>query len=67
MHRRPPGSPFREPEPPPTVVYEVNDLVTHDRYGVGTVTSVTGTSEVIVNFGSELRRIALPNVKLQGL
>jgi hypothetical protein len=31
------------------------------------VTAVVGTSEVTVNFGSELRRIALPNNKLQRL
>ncbi len=69
VHRRPPGSPFNKPEPelPPAEVYVVNDRVTHDRYGVGTVISVVGTSEVAVNFGSETRRIALPNNKLQRL
>jgi hypothetical protein len=69
VHRRPPGSPFNKPEPelPPAEVYEVNDRVTHDRYGVGTVTAVGGITEVTVNFGAETRRIALPNNKLQRL
>jgi hypothetical protein len=69
VHRRPPGSPFNkpEPEPPPAEVYAVSDRVTHDRYGVGTVTAVVGTAEVTVNFGSEVRRIALPSTKLQRL
>jgi hypothetical protein len=69
MHRRPPGSPFNKPEPelPPAEVYVVDDRVTHDRYGVGKVTAVGGTSEVTVDFGSETRRIALPSTKLQRL
>ena len=51
---------------PPTV-YEVNDRVTHDRCGLGTVIAVSGTHQVTVNFGSETRLIALPSTKLSRL
>ena len=59
-------SPFnREPAAPAVPdVFAVDDRVTHDRYGLGTVVSVNGTREVIVNFGAETRRISLPNPKL---
>jgi hypothetical protein len=59
-------SPFnREPaEPVVPEVFAIDDRVTHDKYGLGTVVSVDGTREVIVNFGAETRRLALPNPKL---
>lgn len=59
-------SPFsREPVAPVVPdVFAVDDRVAHDKYGLGTVVSVNGTREVIVNFGSETRRINLPNPKL---
>jgi hypothetical protein len=64
--RRLATSPFnREPaEPVIPDVFAVDDRVSHDKYGLGTVVSVNGTREVIVNFGAETRRIALPNPKL---
>lgn len=70
IRRRPPGSPFNKPEvePPPPTVYQVNDRVTDDRLGMGTVIAVSGTTHVTVNFGSEIiRMIALPSTKLQRL
>jgi hypothetical protein len=45
-------------------VFAVDDRVSHDKYGLGTVLSVNGTREIIVNFGAETRRIALPNPKI---
>ena len=58
-------SPFnREPEEPLVQVFAVDDRVTHDKYGLGTVVSVDGVREVVVNFGAETCRIALPNRKL---
>ena len=45
-------------------VYAVDDRVSHDKYGLGTVVSANGTREVVVNFGAETRRISLPNPKL---
>jgi hypothetical protein len=64
--RRLPTSPFnREPEEPAVAeVYAVDDRVTHDKYGLGTVVSVDDDREVVVNFGTGTCRIALPNRKL---
>ena len=61
-----PNSPFsREPEElPPPEVYAIGDQVTHDRHGLGTVTAVDGTAAVVVDFGTERRRVALPNPRL---
>ena len=64
--RRPlPGSPFNLPEPEePAEQYAVNDLVTHDKYGLGTVTGADDADSVLVNFGAHKARIALPCAKL---
>jgi len=64
--RRLATSPFnREPVAPVVPeVFALDDRVSHDKYGLGTVVGVNGTREVIVNFGSETRRISLPNPKL---
>jgi hypothetical protein len=75
MNRRPavrrrvlPGSPFNvEPvESPPAEVFVTGDQVTHDRYGLGTVVGLEHNS-VVVDFGAEVRRIAIPNPKLTRL
>ncbi|MGQ0630861.1 MAG: hypothetical protein ACT4P1_07445 [Sporichthyaceae bacterium] len=62
-------SPFNKApvDAPPAVIYEVNDYVSHDRYGLGTVTSVDGIISVTVNFGTQTRRMNLPNAALQRL
>lgn len=68
--RRPlPSSPFNKApaEAPPIEIYAVDDLVTHDRYGMGTVVSTEGEHAVVVNFGVDVRRIAIPNAKLSRL
>jgi hypothetical protein len=62
-------SPFKPRVVEPVIpdVFAVGDRVTHDKYGLGTVVAVNGTREVIVNFGAETRRIALPNPKISPL
>jgi hypothetical protein len=67
--RRPlPGSPFNVPVvTPPAEHYSVDDLVTHDKYGLGTVTAVEDGVAVLVNFGSHERRLSTPCAKLTKL
>lgn len=61
-----PNSPFNVPAVPeePPEEYVVDDLVTHDRYGLGRVVRVGGSTEVLVDFGAEVRQITIPNPKL---
>lgn len=62
-----PSSPFRPAaSTQPVERFEVDDRVTHDRHGLGTVVGANG-SEVTVDFGSAVRRIALPSSKLTKL
>jgi hypothetical protein len=66
--RQLPGSPFNVPEHVVAAdTYVVADLVTHDKYGLGTVTSVEEGIAVVVNFGSHERRLATPCAKLTKL
>lgn len=66
-----PGSPFNVPdlahaEQPER--YSLQDRVTHDKHGLGTVIGINGDTEVTVDFGSNIaRRFALPNAKLTKL
>ena len=64
-----PTSPFNKnpAEVAPAEIYAVDDMVTHDRYGLGTVVATEGEFAVVVNFGVDTRRIALPNAKLSRL
>jgi hypothetical protein len=60
-----PGSPFNAPvvgEPAET--YEPRDLVSHDKYGLGSVLDVEGEASVVVDFGTHRRRITLPCARL---
>jgi hypothetical protein len=60
-----PGSPFNVPElEVPAEQYAVDDLVTHDKYGLGSVTGVDDADAVFVDFGLHKVRIALPCAKL---
>jgi len=60
-----PTSPFKPPPlPPPLEQFEIDDLVSHDKYGLGRVIGVSEDIAVIVNFGSEQRRIPAPYAKL---
>jgi hypothetical protein len=67
--RRPvPGSPFNKPppEPEPVKEFSVQDLVTHDRHGLGRVTG-TEADAVVVDFGTVKCRISAPYAKLTKL
>jgi hypothetical protein len=63
-----PGSPFNVPdteeplEPPER--YEPRDLVSHDKYGLGSVLDVEGEAAVVVDFRTHRRRITLPCARL---
>jgi hypothetical protein len=63
-----PTSPFG---PPPATLpaeeFAVQDQVTHDKYGLGRVTSVEGDAALIVDFGSCQVRILTPYAKLTKL
>ena len=64
-----PGSPFNNiPEPVRHIeTYAVNDRVTHDRYGLGTVIGVEEEIAVLVDFGTQQERITSPYSKLTKL
>jgi hypothetical protein len=66
--RQLPGSPFNVPViEKPVECYAVNDMVTHDKYGLGTITSVEEGIAVLVDFGSHERRLSTPCAKLTKL
>ncbi|WP_327087126.1 hypothetical protein OIE66_33075 [Nonomuraea sp. NBC_01738] len=44
--------------------FELKDLVSHDKYGLGSVIGVEEGVAVIVDFGSERLRIPAPYAKL---
>jgi hypothetical protein len=63
-----PTSPFKPaPPPPPVKRFDVNDQVTHDRYGLGVVIAVEDEAAVIVDFGTQQQRIPTPFNKLYKL
>ena len=64
-----PNSPFSSSNASaqPVETYEVGDQVCHDRHGLGRVIETTGTSELVADFGSTVRRIPLPSTKLTKL
>ena len=60
-----PSSPFKPPpEAPPVEQYELDDLVTHDKYGLGRVVLVEGDTAVVVDFASRKVRIMSPFAKM---
>lgn len=60
------SSPFR-PDPEPTVEqYEVDDLVSHDAYGMGRVIHVEAAA-VTVDFRPQTVRVAWPFHKMEKL
>ena len=63
------ASPFAIPEPsaPPTDGYAAGDLVTHDKYGLGTVGGVEDGVALHVDFGSHRQRVPMPCAKLTKL
>lgn len=64
-----PGSPFNAPASNIEVEhFAINDRVSHDRFGLGTVVNVEGQSAVHADFGfGVIRRITLPSTKLTKL
>jgi hypothetical protein len=63
-----PTSPFKPPPPaPPAERFAPQDLVTHDKYGLGHVIRVEDDTAVVVDFGTERVRIATPCAKLSKL
>jgi hypothetical protein len=61
-------SPFKPPPPPePVEVFEVNDSVTHDKYGLGVVLGIAEDDAVLVDFGQRRMRIASPYTKMTKL
>jgi hypothetical protein len=60
------SSPFR-PDPQPTIEqFELNDLVSHDSYGMGRVIHAE-TAAVTVDFGSQTVRVPSPYHKMSKL
>ena len=60
-----PTSPFKPPpEDPPAERFELDDLVTHDKYGLGRVILVEGDTAVVVDFASVKVRIVAPFAKM---
>jgi hypothetical protein len=63
-----PSSPFKPPpEAPPVERYELHDLVTHDKYGLGRVISVEGDDAVVVDFAPRRVRITSPFTRMTKL
>ncbi len=63
-----PTSPFKAPpEPPPAEEFAVQDLVTHDKFGLGRVVGVEEDVAVLVDFGSVQERILTPCAKMRRL
>ncbi len=63
------ASPFTitETTVPPTEGYTAGDLVTHDKYGLGTVGQVEEGVALFVDFGSHRQRVAMPCAQLTKL
>src|SRR5690349_18482099 len=56
-----PSSPFKPPpEAPPVEQFELDDLVTHEKYGLGRVILVEGDTAVVVDFAPRKVRITAP-------
>jgi hypothetical protein len=60
-----PSSPFKPPpEAPPAEQYALDDLVTHDKYGLGRVILVEGDTAVVVDFAPRKVRIMAPFARM---
>jgi len=63
-----PSSPFKPPpEAPPVEQYELDDMVTHDKYGLGRVILVEGDTAVVVDFAPRKVRITRPFARMTKL
>ena len=62
------SSPFKPPpEAPPVEQYELDDLVTHDKYGLGRVIIVEGDASIVVDFATTKVRIPTPFARMTKL
>lgn len=62
------SSPFQPPVAATVAVFEEDERVTHDKYGLGRVVSVEGDQAVVVDFGNGLQvRLMRPFAKLNKL
>jgi hypothetical protein len=60
-----PSSPFKPlPEAPPVERFELHDLVTHDKYGLGRVVLVEDDTAVVVDFAPRRVRIMAPFARM---
>lgn len=60
-----PTSPFKPPpEAPPAEQFELDDLVTHEKYGLGRVILVEGDTAVVVDFAPRKVRILAPFARM---
>jgi hypothetical protein len=60
-----PSSPFKPPpEEPPAERFGLDDLVTHEKYGLGRVILVEGDVAVVVDFAPEKVRIMAPFARM---
>jgi len=60
-----PSSPFKPPpEAPPVEQYAVDDLVTHEKYGLGRVVLVEGDTAVVIDFAPRRVRIMSPFARM---
>ena len=63
-----PGSPFNVPTVVrPVEQFALHDRVTHDKYGLGMVIGVEDEVALLVDFGPQRLRIAIPCSKLMKL
>ena len=61
-------SPFKPQAPKPIKTFEVGERVSHDREGLGRISSVEGTYAVVVDLGGgKLMRVVSPFDKLHTL
>jgi hypothetical protein len=59
------SSPFKPPPAaPPPEQYEVDDMVTHEKYGLGRVILVEGETAVVVDFAPRKVRILTPFARM---
>jgi hypothetical protein len=61
-----PNSPFRSQPTPDVPEFAVNDRVTHDRHGLGSVLRITG-DRMEVRFGQSTVSVALNSSKVHPL
>ena len=60
-----PSSPFKPPpEAPPVEQYAVDDLVTHEKYGLGRGVLVEGDTAVVIDFAPRRVRIMSPFARM---